>query len=490
MLILLFLSPIVIWAQAELPDIPDLRRVTVDHADDGILIQWNASDDAEIEFYSIYRQQANAFVFIASVGGNTLEYKHMNGGVQNIAYSVTAIDSAGNESLFEQNIHRAVSTSVEFDPCTPSNEISWNAYEGWEGSISGYNIYGGPSGSGMQLIKFVSSSILSYTDKEINVGTTYDYYIETVHTSGLTSLSAIETVSSLYPDAPEFLSVDYVSVIDASTVELQFTADVNGPIKNFRVMKRSNPGTPFTEVVTIKDASQSTQLIQDQFPTSTSSYEFIVQSVFHPTACGAPIVLSESNAGTSILLDYELEDQIVTLNWVPYHNYVEGLSGYVVQRRSGNGEFYDIQNLGPGTTVWNETVESLINGFQPGELQYKVLAVENHSGPGDQNISISNTITVAVETNLQVPSAFTPGSNDMNFEFKPRIDFAPKDYRMIVMDRGGRKMFETTDPGDGWDGRFHSGAFVNEGVYVYYIQFTDYTGLFKSFTGNVTVLFP
>ena len=55
---------------------------------------------------------------------------------------------------------------------------------------------------------------------------------------------------------------------------------------------------------------------------------------------------------------------------------------------------------------------------------------------------------------MQVPSAFTPGSNDMNSEFKPLMDFAPREYLMIVVDRGGRKMFETTDTDEGWDGRF------------------------------------
>ena len=241
---------------------------------------------------------------------------------------------------------------------------------------------------------------------------------------------------------------------------------------------------------TIWDASQSTQVIQDQIPSLTTSYEYRVQSIFQPASCEVPIVLSESNLGTSILLDYTLEDQMVTLNWTPYKEYIDDLSGYIIQRRSGSGEFFDVQSVGPTTTSWNETVQSVINGYQPGELQYKVLAVENQSGTDDPGISLSNIITVTVETNLQVPSAFTPGSNDMNFEFKPLIDFAPKDYILIVVDRGGRKMFESTNPGEGWDGRFQSGEFVNEGVYVYYIQFTDYTGRFSSFTGNVTVLYP
>ena len=60
----------------------------------------------------------------------------------------------------------------------------------------------------------------------------------------------------------------------------------------------------------------------------------------------------------------------------------------------------------------------------------------------------------------------------------------------MIMDRGGRKVFETYNSSEGWDGRFLNGEFVNEGVYVYFIQYTDYTGLFKTHTGNVTVLYP
>ena len=105
-------------------------------------------------------------------------------------------------------------------------------------------------------------------------------------------------------------------------------------------------------------------------------------------------------------------------------------------------------------------------------------------------MSLSNIASLALPTEMKIPNAFTPGSNNMNFEFKPRIDFAPRKYTMIIYDRAGRKMFETSDPGEGWDGRFRGGDFADEGVYVYYIQYTDYTGLFRTHTGNVTVLYP
>ena len=186
----------------------------------------------------------------------------------------------------------------------------------------------------------------------------------------------------------------------------------------------------------------------------------------------------------------ELNNQVVTLNWTPYETYEPGLAGYTIQRRNSSGEFADIETVGPLTTQWQESIQSLVNGFQPGELQYRVIALSNPHNGGIEEQSISNITTVELETQMQVPSAFTPNSNNENSEFKPQMDFAPREYLMIVIDRGGRKMFETTDPGEGWDGRFQGGSFVDEAVYVYYIQFTDYTGLFRTYTGNVTVLYP
>jgi gliding motility-associated-like protein len=241
---------------------------------------------------------------------------------------------------------------------------------------------------------------------------------------------------------------------------------------------------------TLWNISESPQIIQDQVPTGIDSYQYMVQSLFQPPSCDKSLVVSESNYGNNILLINEINDQIVHLSWTPYQTYVPGLAGYTIQRRSGSGEFIDIEMVGPLTTQWQENVQSAINGFQPGELQYRVIAIGNPNGMGTQEQSLSNITTAAIETHLQAPSAFTPGSNDINSEFKPLMDFAPAEYVMMVMDRGGRKMFETSDPGEGWDGRFKGGEFVNEGVYVYYIQYTDYTGLFRTFTGNLTVLYP
>lgn len=492
-LCVILMHPLLVKAQ-DPPEIPDLIRVTVDHSDNGVLIQWEPSEDQDIEFYHLYKMNPDlSFSKIFSFDPFTFEYKHMTSGLKNLAYAVTAEDSAKNESNFGQNVHRTVSLSSEFDLCELSNEVQWTGYEGWEGQVSGYKLFGAIAGAPFQELDFLTSPPLSFTHTQVEVDTTYVYYVETFNSSGITSISAIDSVTSIIPEAPSYITIDYISVLDEFSIELQFSADIAGPVTSFRIMRRGNTETPFTTIQTLSGLSQSTTVIQDQFATGNSSYQYKIQSFFQPAACSSPLVISESNTGNSILLENELDERLLTLNWTAYSEYETGLSGYTIQRRGGDGEFIDIETVGPGITSWQESLESVVNGFQPGEIQYRVMALSNEGGLGEPGISISNISSVAVETQIQVPSAFTPGnpgSSGVDHEFKVLMDFGPRIFTMMVLDRAGRKVFETSQADEGWDGRFQNGEFVTEGVYVYYIQYTDYTGLTKTLTGNVTVLYP
>lgn len=484
------LLPTRIHAQ-ETPDIPDLIRVTVDHSDNGVLIEWEASADNDIRSYHIWRREPDlSFSMIDSVDAFTLQYKHLNSGLSNLAYSVTATDSTDIRSLFDENIQRAVKLSTEFDLCTQSNMLQWTEYEGWEGNISGYKVFGGRDGAPLEELTFVPATTTSFSHSGLAMNSSYIYYVETFHTSGTTSLSALDTALSLYPEAPSYLTIDHVSVIDEASVEIQYSADIAGPVTSFRLLRRNNSSSPFLEVDTYWNVMESTQVVQDTVSTGSSTYQYLIESVFTPVGCASSIVISHSNTGNNILLVNELNDQIVTLSWTAYESYVPGLASYTIQRKDGNGIFVDVGSTGPLTTQWQESITPPVNGFQPGEFQYRIIAVSNPHNGGTEEQSISNITSAVVETHTQIPSAFTPNSNDINSQFKPLFDFSPRDYLMIVVDRGGRKMFETTDPNEGWDGRFQGGSLVDEAVYVYYIQYTDYTGLFRTHTGNITVLYP
>lgn len=492
-LIMLVTLPFRLVAQQDLPGTPDIIRVTIDHSDNGVLVQWEPSTDTTVDLYHIYRKNERDYTRLFTFSSQTYEYKINTSEHHTLAYTVTAEDTldgiSSRESLLGDNVHRAMTVSVEFDPCTPANLVTWSPYVGWGGKLSGYHVFRN-STEGPEDLGFVSPGTHSFTDADITIGNVYSYFIKAVNTLDTISLSTIDTIGSFYPAPPDFLEVDYVSVVDRSAVEVQFSADISGTINDFRVMRRSGTGGPYTAVAYVGNLLQPDHMIADQVPTALESYEYMVQSVYQPEGCARSIVISESLPRSSILLQGTLEDQIISLNWTPWQEYMAEISGYIIQRMSESGEFFDVLTVGPGNHSWNEPVQSLINGFQRGELRYRVLSIGISTSTGELVISESNVISLQVETHLRVPSAFTPGSNDMNFEFKPLVDFAPGKYVMVIYDRAGRKLFETTDPGGGWDGRFHGGDFVDEGVYVYYIQYTDYTGIYRAITGNVTVLYP
>ena len=123
LLAILVLFPV--SARAQLPDVPDIIRVTVDHSDNGILIQWNPSTDTGIVFYNVYtRNPDGSFTKLIALPSTILEYKDMTAGTSNPAYSVTAQDNQVpyNESVFEDNVQRAVDLNVDFDLCTQTKE--------------------------------------------------------------------------------------------------------------------------------------------------------------------------------------------------------------------------------------------------------------------------------------------------------------------------------------------------------------------------------
>lgn len=494
LMLLGMLLSLVLSAQ-ELPDIPDLIRVTVDHNDNRVRIQWEASTDNDIEFYHLYRMnEQQSFEMLLTLPADTFECKHDPGGLENLSYAVTAMDSTGNESLFMQNVHRAVSLNTEFDLCSRTNTLHWTGYEGWDGQISGYRIYGGLRGDTLRELDFNLPGNYSHTVNDVMVDSTYCYYIKTIHPSEINSYSAIDTLTTLTPEAPSYLAIDHVNVVNRTSVDLQFTADIAGPVTSFRLMRRGNAEAPYTEVSTLWNVSQTSHVIRDAVPAGVNSYQYLVESVFQPAGCDKTLVISQSNIANSILLISKLQGTTVNLSWTPYDQYLSGLEGYVIEYES-LGEFQPIVDgmLLPYETSWSGELETVNGDFSSGEVRFRVLAIENGNGMGDSGISASNISSVAVETHMQFPSAITPGnpgSSGINHEFKPLMDFSPEKYLMMVVDRAGRKMFETTDPGKGWGGSYQGGNFVPEGVYVYYVQYTDYTGLFKTITGNITVLYP
>jgi fibronectin type 3 domain-containing protein len=67
--------------------------------------------------------------------------------------------------------------------------LTWDAPSSSPDPVAGYNVYRAPSGSTTyQLLSSVSNTQLAYTDTGVQAGLTYDYIVESVDASGVTSV--------------------------------------------------------------------------------------------------------------------------------------------------------------------------------------------------------------------------------------------------------------------------------------------------------------
>ena len=80
----------------------------------------------------------------------------------------------------------------------------------------------------------------------------------------------------------------------------------------------------------------------------------------------------------------------------------------------------------------------------------------NIRGYKENKVSISNKICVQSNNNynpIPIPNAFTPNNDGLNDEFKP-FNSNVSEYKMLIFNKFGEKIFESNDINLGWDGYF------------------------------------
>ncbi len=63
-----------------------------------------------------------------------------------------------------------------------------------------------------------------------------------------------------------------------------------------------------------------------------------------------------------------------------------------------------------------------------------------------------------------------------------------KDFNLLIYDRWGEIIFETTKPNDKWDGTIKGKEKANAEVYTFKIYYKDKSGLSHTQTGNFTLI--
>jgi gliding motility-associated-like protein len=120
--------------------------------------------------------------------------------------------------------------------------------------------------------------------------------------------------------------------------------------------------------------------------------------------------------------------------------------------------------------------------YPPEDAEY-TLTVNSEVGCG----SSSSSAIVKVYKDVYIPSAFTPNNDGKNDLFRVMAADNYKRFKLVVYNRWGQVMFETTDINKGWDGKFRDVQLAS-GVYVYYLELVSASNKKITKKGTITLI--
>jgi gliding motility-associated-like protein len=97
-------------------------------------------------------------------------------------------------------------------------------------------------------------------------------------------------------------------------------------------------------------------------------------------------------------------------------------------------------------------------------------------------------VQVGPDILVYIPNAFSPdGSGPLTNDRFRVVASGFKTYEMIIFNRWGEKLFESTDITEGWDGNYQ-GQPCQQDVYAYLAKFTNFKGEEFVYDGTITLI--
>jgi gliding motility-associated-like protein len=275
----------------------------------------------------------------------------------------------------------------------------------------------------------------------------------------------------------------YVTVEDNEQVNLLFYTDTTAHVQYYRILRSKAALGPFNEIGVIQNAGQEFVSYTDEEALVTEeSYYYQVEVT---DSCGIPSVIA--NSARTILLQVEaLPDFRNNLTWNAYESWSGTVQGYRIYRRLDQSSPELIAETDAQTLTWTDNVSGLTSGAS--RISYLVEAFEGTGNVyGFNEQSLSNEVLSEQEPEVYLPNAFAP--KGVNSEFRPVTVFVGSEgYEFLIYNRWGQLIFQTGEPGVGWDGKYN-GDFVPQDVYVYILYFRNVNNKPRQVKGNVLVLY-
>jgi gliding motility-associated-like protein len=472
---------------------PVMDSVSI-NADGNVIIGWQPGSEPDIQGYKIFRVTSTNDSIDYVDGRFTTSYTHLNADpcIGPLTYIILSVDSCGNESpfpfdpvsFFDKPHTTIYLNDIQYDPCNMTNRLNWNEYGSFDPPIGFTEIYFSVNDGDYELLDAIAPGQVSFTHVNLQPTTTYSYFIRAYsQDTQKSSTSCQKEVTTYNSPRPLFMYTRYVSVENNNQVDLLFYTDTNAHVQYYRVLRSEFPDGPYVEAgIVYESNSEYLSFSDDEADVNSSSYYYQIEVI---DSCGVASVIA-NRSRTIFLQSQALPDLSNVLSWNAYESWNGRTLGYRVYRQLDDSPPELLAELDSLTFTYIDVVAGLTGSVS--KITYFVEAFEGFSNPmGFREVSRSNLVLSEQEPKVYLPNAFMPLG--INNQLRPVTVFVGSEgFEWIIYNRWGQMIFNTTDPGESWDGRYN-GSLVAMDVYVYLLRFRNALDQPRQIKGNVAVIY-
>ena len=397
---------------------------------------------------------------------------------------------------------RTVFLTANQIPCTDRAQLAWIAPLGMQDGVTQYIPQFSADGGPWQSIDTLAGNAQSIVHEGAPLDALTTYRVQAVGGIGQTAASNLIDISFEYPDNPTLPIIREVSVEDREHIRIVLETDSTTSETNtyeFEVWNASDEA--WIPLVGTYIASNGQQVVHTDAELNTDEYRYRYRALCY-NGCGALIGTSQE-AESILLRGYQSTDPGFyenSLIWQPFEGYVDGLEGYVVERKQSSEASVPFDFLSSIQGNFENYEDDIGDEFDsPGIFCYRVVAMENQLDDIVYEGSKSNVICLTEEPIVWIPNAFSPNGDEVNdwFPWAPgeaQVGFLgePREgtpnFEMNVVSRWGTLMFHTESLDEPWDGT-HEGQPVPMGIYAVHIRYLDGSGRWRNQSLHLSV-FP
>ncbi len=489
-IIFTFLLPCAAYLSAQesqIPEPPVLDLVSVDPFTGHTSLYWTPSPSPDVAGYIIYRFINNDGYAIDTVFSpyvNSYINTGSNAAYFSENYVINAFDSvyyydplSPNTSPFSNPLN-TIYLEAAIDSCRHKIELSWNAYLTDSPEVDEYRVYFSRNGSDYVIEGTTADT--SFSIESFESYSEYCFYVEALLSNGTSSLSNLFCIDTDIPAPPAWINADYASYNEDGSVELSFTIDPATEYSRYRIERSSNISSGFLKIHETYNTVGIIEYTDNDPPDGIKYYRLAALN-----ACGEPIVYS--NQASTININLNMDDDLLTLTWNGYYNWLGGVSVYRIFRNN-TGYFEEIGSVTGNDTIFTDELRTFMYETSRENICYRLVAEEDFNPYFQDATSTSDIKCIEQPVKIHVPNAFTPDNNLINDIFKPVLSFTPVKYIMIINSRSGITLFQTDNHLEGWNG-MSGNRRLPEDVYIWFIEAETPDGKTISRTGTVTIIF-